>query len=638
MIRKYSLGVFLGIAVCLPAAVSLRVSGAEPTGGGEHDVRSQWLPGPTEQWHVRMDTALAKARRDRKNIFILTTGTDRYGRCRKLSSEVLSSQEFISFAKEKLVLVCLDYSRSGSMPEHQNVYNRTLARSLHFYRGAPAAFVFDDRGRQIGRIDGYRPLEKYMASLRKILETPPKDRNYPQYPLPPEWVKKSPGELGPMLERLLKRERIAARRNELLKKISFELVSWGLEKDKVDRSFDPEKEIRVPVGTEIYFKVLYRMPENLPLVASLWMSREIRGPRQTISESGEFVSSLRCTQPGLQKRISVSLATGNENWGLQELSSCLVAWVPAAASRTGTAAASSRVLSGWLPGPTEQWHVRMDTALAAARKDHKKIFILTTGSDWCSWCQKLRKEVLSDKEFADFAREKLILVYLDYPRSKPQPEYQLLYNNALPRAMKFYRGAPAAFVCDEQGRQIGRISGYLPKEKYMKTLRRILASPVKKRRSPPPPEWVKKSPEELGPMLDRLLETKKQDAARAAQASEAARGKMSFEITAWGFAEDQVDRPFDPEKEIRIPAGTPVYFRVRYRMPESLRVTVYLQMPRVSISSFGHRISGSGEFVSMLCCNHPSRQTRMQLDAHLLMKENSIFRAAELPCLVIWED
>ena len=75
----------------------------------------------------------------------------------------------------------------------------------------------------------------------------------------------------------------------------------------------------------------------------------------------------------------------------------------------------------WLPGPSGQWHVRMDTALAAAGRERKKIFVLSTGSDWCGWCKKLYNEVLSTPDFIDLAKRKMILVYLDNPHSKAMP-------------------------------------------------------------------------------------------------------------------------------------------------------------------------------------------------------------------------
>ena len=40
-----------------------------------------------------------------------------------------------------------------------------------------------------------------------------------------------------------------------------------------------------------------------------------------------------------------------------------------------------------------------DKALAEAKAAKKHVFVLFTGSDWCGWCIKLRKNVLDNKKF-----------------------------------------------------------------------------------------------------------------------------------------------------------------------------------------------------------------------------------------------
>ena len=293
-------------------------------------------------------------------------------------------------------------------------------------------------------------------------------------------------------------------------------------------------------------------------------------------------------------------------------------------------------LPAWLPGPTPQWHVRMDTALAAAAGEHKKIFVLSTGSNWCGWCRKLYNEVLSRPEFLNFAKGRLVLVYLDLPHSASMPEFQKLYNKELGKAMHFSSGVPAAFIFDENGRQIGTIRGYRPLDKYMQALREILKKAPEKG-APLPPAWMRKSPKELTPMLEELREKKKQNALVAAKASEAMKGKVSFRVVAWGLDKDKVDTPFDPRKPIRVPAGTRVYFKVRYRMPAKPQSILYLQMPKVDATDFGKRVSGSGECVSMVCYRRKCRQTTIQMDMKLLMEESKVFLAAELPCDVTWQ-
>ena len=45
-----------------------------------------------------------------------------------------------------------------------------------------------------------------------------------------------------------------------------------------------------------------------------------------------------------------------------------------------------------------------------------------TGSDWCGWCIKLKKEVFSKPAFIDYANEHLILMTVDFPNRKVQQE------------------------------------------------------------------------------------------------------------------------------------------------------------------------------------------------------------------------
>ena len=302
------------------------------------------------------------------------------------------------------------------------------------------------------------------------------------------------------------------------------------------------------------------------------------------------------------------------------------------------ASAANRAASKWRPGPTGEWHVRMDTALDAARREHKKILVLKTGSDWCGYCKKLYREVLSNSEFTDFARKKLILVYLDLPRSQ-MPESQMLYNRALSDALRFSGGVPSIIVLDENGRSIGRISGYRPLERFMPALRDIVRSRNADKKTPLPPRWVRRSPEQLAPMLDDLRKKRMQDAADAAKASEAVKGKFSFKIVAWGLDEDRVDRPFDPRREIKVPVQTRVYFRVRYSGPTYTKPKplVFMRMPMVSYSSPGRYVSGDGEFVAMLAYTRPCRQNKIVMRMRLRMNESRTFDAAELPCRVVWE-
>ncbi|MBQ6135895.1 MAG: thioredoxin family protein [Kiritimatiellae bacterium] len=80
-----------------------------------------------------------------------------------------------------------------------------------------------------------------------------------------------------------------------------------------------------------------------------------------------------------------------------------------------------------------------DAALARAKTSGRPLFVLFTGSDWCIWCQKLEEEVLSQKEFLDFATNTYELVELDYPIVKPQLAAQKKRNQELAKKFKIER-------------------------------------------------------------------------------------------------------------------------------------------------------------------------------------------------------
>jgi len=81
-----------------------------------------------------------------------------------------------------------------------------------------------------------------------------------------------------------------------------------------------------------------------------------------------------------------------------------------------------------------------------------------TGSDWCIWCQKLKKEVFTTPEFEAWAAKNVVLLELDYPRSTPQPEAVKKQNTEL--AEKYgIEGYPTVLFVDASGKVLGK-SGY----------------------------------------------------------------------------------------------------------------------------------------------------------------------------------
>src|SRR4026208_468233 len=82
------------------------------------------------------------------------------------------------------------------------------------------------------------------------------------------------------------------------------------------------------------------------------------------------------------------------------------------------------LLLGWLgfnvSAAEGKWINDVPAAKATAKKESKLVMMDFTGSDWCGWCIKLDKEVFSTPEFKEYAAKNVVLVELDFPRSKEQ--------------------------------------------------------------------------------------------------------------------------------------------------------------------------------------------------------------------------
>ncbi len=107
-----------------------------------------------------------------------------------------------------------------------------------------------------------------------------------------------------------------------------------------------------------------------------------------------------------------------------------------------------------------EWLTDVPTALNKARAENKIVLLDFTGSDWCIWCQRLKREVFDQPEFATFAQDNLIMVEVDFPRNKPQSPEQIQANQALARTYNV-RGYPTIVLIDSASHQVGR-SGYQP--------------------------------------------------------------------------------------------------------------------------------------------------------------------------------
>lgn len=92
-----------------------------------------------------------------------------------------------------------------------------------------------------------------------------------------------------------------------------------------------------------------------------------------------------------------------------------------------------------------KWYIDFEKAAQISLQTGKPILADFTGSDWCGWCIKLKKEVFNTPLFRDWADQNVILLELDYPRRKQQDEKIKKQNRELQQIFQV-RGYPTIHI------------------------------------------------------------------------------------------------------------------------------------------------------------------------------------------------
>ncbi len=272
-------------------------------------------------WETDFSRAEKKARETNRKILVLFTGSDWSAESRKLQTEVLESPEFQAFAREKFVMVYIDFPRQKRVPEKQAAANQALRKKLRYYGGYPGTVLLNHNGRKLGQINGFRKKELYIDLLK------------------------------------------------------------GFQKTDTASSESSQSPGSAPAAEQSSFHVYNDTPE------------------------------------------------------------------------------------GWLSD--------FQQAKNKAAKQNRPILLLFTGSDWCGWCKKLKAEVLLTDAFKQFASKSLVLLYVDFPKSKFFPADQKARNQELKqRFLGNSGGFPTTVLLDKNGKEFGRFAGY--SKQYLRRIEMLL--------------------------------------------------------------------------------------------------------------------------------------------------------------------
>lgn len=105
------------------------------------------------------------------------------------------------------------------------------------------------------------------------------------------------------------------------------------------------------------------------------------------------------------------------------------------------------------------WQADYDAALKQAAAENKYVLVSISGLEWCGWCKALENEVFSQPEFAEYAKDNLICVLLDFTRSGRATNVEFAKQHEMLLEKIQVQGFPTVLILNPQGKGVVR-DGY----------------------------------------------------------------------------------------------------------------------------------------------------------------------------------
>ncbi len=122
-----------------------------------------------------------------------------------------------------------------------------------------------------------------------------------------------------------------------------------------------------------------------------------------------------------------------------------------------------------------KWTMDYYAAKELAKEKRVPVILNFTGSDWCPWCVLMDEKVFSQKEWQDYAKDKVALVWLDFPRNKSLVPMHLVARNQELVENYGVQGFPTYIVLDADGKRIGQLGAArdITPQKFISELKKI---------------------------------------------------------------------------------------------------------------------------------------------------------------------
>jgi rhodanese-related sulfurtransferase len=135
---------------------------------------------------------------------------------------------------------------------------------------------------------------------------------------------------------------------------------------------------------------------------------------------------------------------------------------------TGMAAASADpqtpLTAHQFPTTGLTWLTDLQQAQARAKAEGKSVLLFFHGSDWCPTCAEMQRQVFDSPAFAQYARQSLVLVDVDFPEKHKQDEELRRANVALKARFNLSpepgEGFPTIVLLNDAGETVFQETGY----------------------------------------------------------------------------------------------------------------------------------------------------------------------------------
>ena len=128
--------------------------------------KTKIVPTKSGMWYLDFEAAKVVAKKEKKPILILFTGSDWCGACKVLDRDVFSKKEFQNYAKKNLILVKIDYLKKSEQSKELNEQRKKLTAKYQ-PTGYPNSFFVSSDETLIGKINGAKA--DYMKLMKDIL-------------------------------------------------------------------------------------------------------------------------------------------------------------------------------------------------------------------------------------------------------------------------------------------------------------------------------------------------------------------------------------------------------------------------------------------------------------------------------------